>query len=109
MGGTRMLNDFRRQPESTEPLRRTLSIRGRLTCSTLPNATGIDVSDRAYFSQAIETGGFVISDYLIGKLQGRPILIAALPTRRADGSLDSIIIAGIDLRWIGRLAASATQ
>src|SRR5438105_3413326 len=31
---------------------------GRIICSTSPNATGLDLSDRSYFQQALATGDF---------------------------------------------------
>lgn len=82
---------------------------GRIACSTFPNAVGVDLSDRDYIQRAIATGGFVMSDYVVGRMVGEPTIVAALPTRRADGEIQAVIIAGIDLQWIGRLVATVGQ
>ena len=52
------------------PWIRSLSIvagDGRVQCSTLNGLVGVDLSDRAYFKKAVETRGFVFSDFLFAK------------------------------------------
>ena len=80
---------------------------GRVTCSTFANAVGLDVSDRPYVRDALETGRFVLSDYLVGRVQGAPTIVATVPYRGADGRIDGVITAGVDLPWVGRLAEAA--
>ena len=81
---------------------------GRVTCSNFPNTVGLDLSDRAYFQQALRTGDFVLSDYLFGRLQRAPTIVAALPVRAPDAAISGVIATGIDLEWIGRLGDAVT-
>jgi diguanylate cyclase (GGDEF)-like protein len=93
---------------SSAPWITTLSIAnpsGRIVCATVPQVVGLDMSDRPYFQEALRTGKFVLSDYLISRQNGGPGIVAAIPTDGADG----VITAGIDLQWMGRLAAAAAQ
>ncbi len=76
---------------------------GRIVCSTFPNAEGLDLSDRPYFREVTRTGDFVVSDYLVSRLQNSPAIVAALPTRGPDRSMTGMITASIDVHWIGRL------
>src|ERR1700694_1794549 len=76
---------------------------GRIKCSTFPNAIGLDLSDRPYFRHAVASGNFGLSDYLVGRLQRAPTIVAILPTRGADGKVAGVFTAAIDLHWIGRL------
>ena len=53
---------------------------GRVLCSTHPGLVGLDINDRPYFHQALETRKFVLSDYLIARLNRSAALMAAMPT-----------------------------
>ncbi len=81
---------------------------GRIRCSTSPTAVGLDVSDRSYFRDAMRTGGFALSDYLMSRSRTEPTIIGAMATKRTDGT-PAVIIAPIDLQWIARLNASAAK
>jgi diguanylate cyclase (GGDEF)-like protein len=85
-----------------------IGVDGRVTCSSYPNTVGIDLSDRAYFRQVLRTGDFVLSDYLFGRLQRAPTVVAALPVRGPGATISAVIATGIDLEWIGRLGDAVT-
>ena len=50
-----------------------------MQCSTLNIQVGLNIGDRDYFRKAQETRDFVFSDYLFGKTNNRPIMMAAYP------------------------------
>src|SRR6188508_2062164 len=79
---------------------------GRIRCSTRPNSTGIDVSDRDYYRAALATQDFVVSDYLIGRLRNTPTVIAVYPTQAIDADVEGAVIASLDLAWMSRLISS---
>jgi diguanylate cyclase (GGDEF)-like protein len=76
---------------------------GRIVCSSSPQAVGLDVSDRLYFQRARQTGGYVVSDYTLGRLSDRPTLVAGFPQRGADGAVEAVLIGVLDSVWIDRL------
>ncbi|MCW5714152.1 MAG: diguanylate cyclase [Bauldia sp.] len=83
-----------------------VSIEGNIVCSSLdPSATVLTVADRDYFQNALRTGGFVVSDFLISRSSGLPIVVAALP-RVVEGVVESVVLAGIDLDELGLIAAA---
>jgi diguanylate cyclase (GGDEF)-like protein len=89
------------------PWIRALSVVGandRIICSTRPTAIGLNVGDRPYVQQARNSWGFVLSDYLIERATNQPAVVAAYPTMGKDESVDAIIVAPVDLQWIGRLS-----
>jgi|SRR5579871_2904710 len=89
------------------PWIRSLSVVGpndRILCSTRDNAIGLNVGDRPYVQEARKSWGFVLSDYLIERLTNQPAEVAAYPTMGKDESVDAIIVAPVDLQWIGRLS-----
>src|SRR5580704_7525688 len=61
------------------PWLRALSIAkpdGQISCSTEPNAVGLNVSDRAYFQNALHARDFALSDYMVNRLRQLPALMA---------------------------------
>lgn len=92
-----------------EPWIRALSVanrEGRIVCSSLPEAVGLDISQRAHFTNSVKTGTFFVGDYFMGTRDKTPLIIASLPQRNADGSLESVVLATLDLKWIGQIASA---
>src|SRR5690348_15483710 len=89
------------------PWIRALSVVGandRITCSTRETAVGLNVGDRPYVQEARRSWGFVLSDYLVERATNQPAVVAAYPTMGKDESVNAIIVAPVDLQWIGRLS-----
>jgi diguanylate cyclase (GGDEF)-like protein len=82
---------------------------GRITCSTDPQAVGLSLSDRPHLQRALRAREFALSDYFIDRTHQAPSLFAAFPAIGKDGSVGGVILASIDLQWIGKLAAMAAQ
>lgn len=78
---------------------------GRVICSNTPNAVGIDVSDREYFQEALREQKFVLSHYVVDRVRQTPAIIAAYPGRGGR----SVLIASVDLDWIGRLSTNIAK
>jgi diguanylate cyclase (GGDEF)-like protein len=86
-----------------------LNERGRAICSTNPQAVGVDLSDRDYFREAMETRKFVLSNYLVGRVRATPTVIAAYPTQAIDERVRAVIMASIDLRWLTTLTGKISS
>jgi len=94
------------------PSLRSLSvvgIDGRIKCSTDARAIGLNVADRSYFQNALQSGDFALSDYLISKIYQAPSLFASYPVVGEDGAFKAVVIGAINLQWIGDLAANVAQ
>ena len=85
------------------------AIDGRIKCSTEPLAIGLDVSYRPHFRNALTSREFGLSDYLINQLNQVPSLVATFPVMKDDGVAKGVVLAVINLQWIGDLAATAAQ
>ncbi len=79
---------------------------GKIVCSSSPIALGLDVSKRAHFVNALKTGHFVLSDYFMGTRDPTPFVVAVLPQRSSDGTIESVVLATLDLNWIGQIAGT---
>jgi diguanylate cyclase (GGDEF)-like protein len=82
---------------------------GRIKCSTQPLALGLNVSDRLHFQNALTAREFALSDYMINRSNDVPSVVATYPIIKDDGSLSGVVMAVINLQWIGDLAATAAQ
>ncbi|MGP8119356.1 MAG: diguanylate cyclase domain-containing protein [Xanthobacteraceae bacterium] len=76
---------------------------GRIACSTATNYTGLNISDAPYYQKTLESRGFVLSDLIFNPATKKPMLLANYPTAVADGETPWVIVAGINLDWMGRL------
>ena len=89
------------------PWIRALSMVGpndRISCSTRSSTVGIDVSDREYIHKARQTSDFVLSEYLIERTNREPVVMAAYPVLGASERASAIILAPVELHWVGRFA-----
>ena len=75
---------------------------GRYICGPAHRPASLNVSDRAYFRRALQTGCFVIGEYAVGRGSGKPTLHMAKPLRNQDGVVVGVIEVGIGLDWLGR-------
>ena len=79
---------------------------GRIKCSTNPDSVGIDMSDRPHIRAAMETREFTISDYIVGRVNRKPIFAAVFPTQAIDPTVQAVIMTSIDLQWVTGVIAS---
>jgi diguanylate cyclase (GGDEF)-like protein len=82
---------------------------GRIKCSTQTLALGLNVSDRQHFQNALNAREFALSDYMISRANDVPGVVATYPIIEDDGSLNGVVMAVINLQWIGDLAATAAE
>lgn len=73
---------------------------GQIWCSS--TKVNLNVSDRAYFRQALATRAFTTGGYVVGRIRNTPSLNFSLPFLDEAGNVAGVIIAGLDLN---RLAA----
>ncbi len=83
-----------------------VSKEGVVQCSTLNIQVGLNLGDRDYFRKAQQTRDFVFSDYLFGKTNNRPIMMAAYPVSAINPEEDSVAVAGINLDWLSKIMAN---
>ena len=83
-----------------------VSKQGVVQCSTLNIQVGLNIGERDYFRKAQETGDFVFSDYLFGKTNNQPIMMAAYPVSAINPEEGSVAVAGINLDWLSKIMAN---
>jgi PAS domain S-box-containing protein len=79
---------------------------GNFYCSAVPASAPLNVSDRNWFQKAAASNDFVIGDYQVGLLTGKPRLAFGYPLRGPDGEFQGALFAASDLNWLQRLVAA---
>src|SRR5580700_9891395 len=82
---------------------------GRIKCSTESEVIGLNVSDRPHFQNALHSRDFALSDYLVNRLHQWPSLVATFPVIGDDDNVNGVVLAAINLQWVGELVSTATQ
>jgi signal transduction histidine kinase len=83
---------------------------GLVDCIALDGApSGMSIADRDYFQRTKETGGFVIGDFMHGKVRRLPTLAFAYPLRDARGAITHVMFANVDLTVLSRELEAETR
>jgi diguanylate cyclase (GGDEF)-like protein len=80
---------------------------GRVKCASNSAAVGLNMSDRPYFQAALNAHEFALGDYLIKREGGVPGAMATFPVRKDGGAATAVIVAALNLNWIGERATNA--
>jgi len=72
---------------------------GELDC-TPGGAASVDLSERLYFREALETKEFVVGEFLVGKVSAEPVLAVSLPVLSAAGGVSAVLVAGVKTDWL---------
>jgi PAS domain S-box-containing protein len=80
---------------------------GTIYCSSLPLNQLPNVADRPYIQQTLQSGNFTASEYLIGRVTGKPSLGLAYPVLDKTGQAQAVVLAGLNLTWLNQFAAEA--
>lgn len=94
---------LREHPQYTGIL--TIDPEGELQCDSLQTGRHLNVRDRSYFKRASQVSQLIVEP-AIGRLSGKPVLQIAYPVRKPDGTLQSILLASLDMAVFGQKVVS---
>ncbi|MBC7320707.1 methyl-accepting chemotaxis protein [bacterium] len=66
-----------------------------------------DIKDREYFQKVISTGQPVVSNGMISRATGRPIVVIAVPIFRNDGKIGGILGVTVTLDYLSQLCKNS--
>jgi diguanylate cyclase (GGDEF)-like protein len=75
----------------------TIEPTGSLSCDSLRTGRVLDLRDRAYFQQALNTAGSIVIQPVFGRLTGSAVLQIAYPVRDDTHRLRFVLLASLDL------------
>ena len=79
-----------------------LGLDGRILCAPGPFDPTTNGSDRTYFRMALQTGGFAIGDYVIGRGSGQPTLHMAKPFKTRDETVAGVVEVALSIDWLAQ-------
>ena len=80
---------------------------GNIFCSGVPLQEPVNINDRTYFQRALQTNGFAVGEYQIGRVTGVPALNVGMPVLDETQKAQGVVYAAINLSWFNQLAADA--
>jgi len=82
---------------------------GDLHCDARAWDDGVNVSDRPYFREAVESGRLSVGGYQAGRATGRDGIDLGQPVHDADGKVVAVLFARLDLKPLGELAGASLK
>ena len=79
---------------------------GDIFCSAIPNTQLFNLSDQVYFQSAIENGDLSVGAYQADPISGVAEIVFAYPALDSTDKIGAVVIAGLDLERLNRLAAA---
>ncbi len=79
-----------------------LDAEGTFRCGSTPPPADRNFSQRPYFPAALASPEMVLGEYTIGRISGRAVLPVAFAMRDKSGSGLGVVVASIDLTWLGQ-------
>jgi two-component sensor histidine kinase len=80
---------------------------GRVVCSAMALAHGLNVTNAAVFKDAQKTDGMAVSNELTSRVTGQPVIGGMLALHKPDGSFDGTVAIALDVHWIDYMMRSA--
>lgn len=82
--------------------------RGKLVCTPVPGAIGLDIADRDFFRELIATGRPSLSNFLTGRTSHQPVMVATRAVVGPDGAILGVAYAAIRQSALTVAAGSTT-
>ena len=73
---------------------------GNVACSALPLGSTVNAKDRGYFQKVLQTHGFTIGDYQIGRVTYLPAINYAAPIVDSAGDVRAVVFVAQSLNWL---------
>ncbi len=86
-----------------------LDANGTVICSSAAENMGLNIMDRAYVREAIQSRKFTVSDFIIGRKSMVPMIGSAMPVYDNKGALKRILVATATASWFDRLASEVAS
>lgn len=80
---------------------------GEVACVSVPPKSRVSYADRAWFQSALRSHEIVISEVLLGRIVGKPVIVFAKAMRDVAGRVTGVLYPSLDLAWLQRELTSA--
>ncbi|PIG91169.1 ATP-binding protein [Gloeocapsopsis sp. IPPAS B-1203] len=78
---------------------------GNVSCSSTPSQN-VNLADRSWMRNAIQKQQLSVSDYQIGRMTRKPVIVFGYPViNTTDRQVESVVFASLDLAWLNQFIA----
>lgn len=106
MGCSRVFSDIVEKDPTFANIRLN-DLDGNVLCSGVPFSGILNTRDWPAFSWALAQRDFVVGDYRIGVVTGKPSLHCGCPIFDDEGKMTAVLLAALDLKWLNQFAHEA--
>jgi diguanylate cyclase (GGDEF)-like protein/PAS domain S-box-containing protein len=82
-----------------------IGLDGEVLCSGAPTDKSVNLRDRSYFRRALESKGFAIGEYLVGRITGKAGVPFSSPVFDARGQPRAVVYVVLNLSWLSQAVA----
>ena len=75
---------------------------GEVFASAPPISRAASFADRPWFQRVVQKRGFVIGEYVLGRITGKPLIVLAYPVLDPKGEIETVLAIGLDLGWVSK-------
>ena len=79
---------------------------GTSSAAAFPTTEVVNAADRAWFQRAVETRGFSVGDYQIGRITGLQTVNFSYPIVLRTGELKAVVFLAVDLAYLNQTFAT---
>lgn len=80
---------------------------GKVFCSGQPIVGTVNFADRDWFRRAVKNRQFAASEYTLGRITGKPVVVLGYPVLNASGQVEAVLSISLDLAWVNEFAVNA--
>src|SRR3569833_748650 len=80
---------------------------GRVVCSAMALARGLNISNYAVFQQAKKSSEMAVSNEMVSQVTGDRVIGGMLALHKPDGSFDGVVAISLDVHWIDYMMRTA--
>jgi len=80
---------------------------GRVVCSAMALARGLNVSSSAVFQQARRSPEMAVSNEMVSQVTGDRVIGGMLALHKPDGAFDGVVAISLDVHWIDYMMRTA--
>lgn len=73
---------------------------GDVLCTAVPGRQGVNMADRDWFRQAVHGQELVVSDVIIGRVLGKPVITLGKAMRDQAGKVQAVYYVSLSLGWL---------
>ena len=73
---------------------------GDVVCSAVPARGRVNMSDRKWFAKTLQSSGLVVSELLMGRITGQPVIVMAKSVRDESGRVTGVLFLSLNPEWL---------